>query len=205
MLVKHLLRIDSRPADLDALSRSLGDEIEMRLRRESPHMTATYRDISAGLPLLDQDWINASMTAPEQRDRQDDEHLALSDRLIAEIDAADVVLITAPMHNFSVPGVLKAWIDLVCRPGLSFEYGPEGVAGLLADRPVYLALSTGGVPMGSPADFMGAYLQHIFGFIGIHDVRQVAAERADIDPEGSVAGAYQALSQWLPLEQEAIA
>jgi FMN-dependent NADH-azoreductase len=94
--------------------------------------------------------------------------------------------------------VLKAWVDHVCRAGLSFRYSAQGPQGLLQDRPVYLAMASGGVPFGSDVDFASAYLRQVFRFIGIEDLRLVGAERVAADPAAARRDALTRLEQWLP-------
>ena len=98
----------------------------------------------------------------------------LSDELIGELEAADLVVIGTPMHNFTVPSVLKAWIDQIVRIGRSFAATPEGKKGLLSDRPVYVGVASGGVYSGERAsqpDFLTPYLQAALGCVGVHDLR----------------------------------
>jgi FMN-dependent NADH-azoreductase len=127
----------------------------------------------------------------------------MSDHLLRELDDADVIVITVPLYNFSVPATLKAWIDMVCRAGLSFRYTDNGPVGMLRDRPVYLVIASGGVPLGSAADFASGYLHHIFSFIGITDVRDVFAGGTNLDQSASEKAALEMLDQWLPAESAA--
>lgn len=111
----------------------------------------------------------AAMTAAPHPDA-----VQVSDELIGELEAADLVVIGTPMHNFTVPSVLKAWIDQVVRIGRSFAATPEGKKGLLADRPVYVGVASGGVYSGERAsqpDFLTPYLQAALGCVGVHDLR----------------------------------
>ncbi|MCS4231968.1 FMN-dependent NADH-azoreductase [Stenotrophomonas maltophilia] len=111
----------------------------------------------------------AAMTAAPHPDA-----VRLSDELIGELEAADLVVIGTPMHNFTVPSVLKAWIDQIVRIGRSFAATSEGKQGLLADRPVFVAVASGGVYSGERAsqpDFLTPYLQAALGCVGVHDLR----------------------------------
>ena len=100
--------------------------------------------------------------------------------------------------NFSIPSSLKAWIDHVCRAGQTFRYTENGPLGLLHDRPVYLAMASGGVPFGSDVDFASRYLQQVFRFIGIDDVRLIGAEGVARDAESAQRSALAQLQTWLP-------
>jgi FMN-dependent NADH-azoreductase len=196
--VRNILRIDSSARTEDSVSRELGEVIEQRLLDQHPGATVSRRDVGTGLPFIDQAWVSANFTPPEQRSDAQREALALSDRLIEELESADAIVLTAPVYNFSVPSVLKAWIDQVCRAGLTFRYTADGPVGLLDDRPVYLAMASGGVPFGSPVDFASTYLEQVFRFVGITDVRFIGAERVAADSDAAMAGALQSLARWLP-------
>jgi FMN-dependent NADH-azoreductase len=107
--------------------------------------------------------------------------LAVSDALVAELEAADVIVIGAPIYNFSIPAVLKAWIDMVARAGVTFRYGEDGPEGLLNNKKAYVVMASGGVPIGSAMDFASPYLRHLLGFIGIHDVEFISAAEVKED------------------------
>ena len=199
--VNRVLRIDSSSsAHGRSMTRRLGDEVIKRLNRMYPGAEVTVRDLSSGIDFLSENWVQANMTNPDDRTRAQQEILADSDQLVHELDAADVIIITAPVYNFSVPAALKAWIDMVCRARLTFRYTENGPQGLLQDRPVYLVMASGGVAFGSSADFASGYLRHILGFIGIRDVRTVYAERTNTNSLASESAALEMLAQWLPLE-----
>lgn len=205
-VISKLLRIDTRGRDSGAMTRFLGDQIEARLQVENPGLVTLRRELDAEIPLLDDAWIDANLTPADQRTPQQVERLRVSDQLIGELQASDGLLITVPMHNFSIPGVLKAWIDQVCRAGLTFRYTANGPQGLLADRPTYVAIATGGVPLGSPVDYLSDYLLQVLGFIGITQVQLISAERVNMDSIAAATTAIAQLDQVLPqTEMEAIA
>src|SRR5690606_7995661 len=112
--------------------------------------------------------------------------------LIGEIEAADTIIITAPIYNFSIPASLKAWIDQVARARRTFRYTEVGSEGLLKGKRVYIVFVSGGVPLGSEVDFASAYLRHILGFIGISDVEFIAADGHQKD-RGAMARAATAI------------
>ena len=89
------------------------------------------------------------------------------------------------MYNFSVPANLKAWIDLICRAGVTFQYTAEGPVGLLKDKQLDIIIITGGVPLKSPVDFVSDYLKQVFGFIGIEQINIIAADQMNVDAEAS--------------------
>lgn len=192
---KTVLRIDASVRGDGSLSRRLGDEIMARLHREEPGLQVERRALAPGH--IDADWVDASFTPAAERSAAQRQTLAESDAAVEALSAAQIVVITTPIYNFSVPSTLRAWIDLVCRPGLTFRYGPGGPEGLLQDRPVYLAVASGGVALGSEADFATGYLRQVLGFIGIRDVRLVGAEGTARDADGALAAAHERLSDWL--------
>ncbi len=103
--------------------------------------------------------------------------------MIAEVKAADTLVIGLPVYNFGVPSALKAWIDQVCRAGLTFTYSENGPVGLLKDKRAIVFYVSGGTMMGSDIDFASGYLRHILGFIGITDVQMVTADQHMMDPD----------------------
>lgn len=195
---ERVLVIHSSAQRENSLTRKLGDQVAERLRSSHPGAEIMIRDLADGLPFIDQAWVEANLTDPDQRTPAQQATLAASDGLIEELDSADAIVVTAPVYNFSVPAALKAWIDMVCRARLTFRYTEQGPKGMLRDRPVYLVMASGGVPFGSAVDFASDYMKHIFGFIGITDVRPVFAERTNADYDASHAAALQALDSWLP-------
>ena len=140
-----------------------------------------------------------NFTPPEQRSPAQRERLAVSDHAVALLKEADTVIVTVPVYNFSLPSTLKAWIDHVCRAGVTFRYTENGPRGLLADRPVYLVMTSGGVPFGSPMDFASGYLKQVLNFIGIEDVRLVGAEGVASDAGAAQQAALNTLDDWLPV------
>ncbi len=139
--------------------------------------TVTQRDLATTpLPQIDGAWAEARLTDPATRSPDDAERLALSDALIAELRAADTIVIGTPIYNFAAPAALKAWMDLVARPGVTFRYTPDGPEGLLTGKKAIVTVASGGVPVGSEIDFLSSHLRFFLGFIGITDVEIVAAK-----------------------------
>lgn len=156
-----------------ALSRNLIDA----LRQRHGDVRVVRRDLADGLPFVDASWVEANFTPEEERNDSHRDALSFSDELVAELKAADVIVIGAPMYNFSIPATLKAWIDMISRARLTFRYTENGPRGLLTGKKAYVVVATGGVPVGSPLDFATPYLRHALGFVGIDDVEIVAADR----------------------------
>ncbi len=167
----HLLHLDSSARGGSSLSRQLGRELVLSWQRRDPRAGLTYRDLDAQpLPFVSDTWVAAAFSRFDQRDEAYAAALSGSDSLIAELEAADVLVIGAPMYNFGIPASLKAWIDQVVRLGRTFGYdGPNPVGLLHGKRAIVLATSGGDASayeaMG--LDFRTSYLRVILGFIGI--------------------------------------
>lgn len=160
-----------------------------RLLGQTPHgsLRVIERDLARHpLPHPDRATVEASLMPPEQRGPAEHAALALSEALIAELESADAVLISTPMHNFTLPSALKAWIDLVVRPNRTFRNTPAGKVGMLANRPV-LAVVTCGGPFregpGSQQDFLTPYLKYVFAAMGIAQVEVLRLERMNWGPD----------------------
>jgi FMN-dependent NADH-azoreductase len=133
---------------------------------------------------------------------------ALSDALIAELKAADVIVIGAPMYNFSIPSTLKAWFDHVLRAGVTFSYSEAGPKGLVTGKKAVVVEARGGLYSEGPAqaaDFQEAYLRHLLGFIGLNDVTFVRAEKIGFGPEARDAAIAGARAEIATLELVALA
>lgn len=182
---RTVLHIDASARTQDSTSRDLSSRIVDRL---SPD-TTIRRDLTASLPQITESWIAANFTPVDQRNDEQRDILALSDTLVGEIAAADTIVIGLPVYNFSVPASLKAWIDLIARVGLSFEYTETGPRGLLTGKRAIVAFVSGGTPMGSDVDFASGYIRHVLGFVGITEVEFVAADQLAIDPEKAMSAA----------------
>ncbi|WP_299286592.1 NAD(P)H-dependent oxidoreductase [uncultured Tateyamaria sp.] len=180
-----ILHIDSSARTEGSVSRDLSARIVAQLGGGD----VIRRDLTEALPLIDEAWIGSAWTPKEDRDPVQRDKLSLSETLIAELRAADTVVIGSPIYNFSVPAALKAWIDLVARAGETFKYTGNGPVGLLEGKRAILAFASGGTAVGSDIDFATGYLKHIMGFIGIHDVEIVAADRVMAQGEEAIAEA----------------
>lgn len=181
----HVLRLDASANPGESASRKLGDQLIERMR-EHADVELRERDLNRESSFIDSSWIGANFTAAGERSTSQDERLELSARLIAELQWADHIVLTTPMYNFGVPATLKAWIDQVCRAGITFRYTDTGPVGLLANKRAEIVITSGGVPLESPADFVSGYLKQVFSFIGISDVNIVAADRMNIDAQESL-------------------
>lgn len=189
-MTRSVLHIDASARGQSSTTREYTARVVERLQ---PGAVA-YRDLADPLPLITEDWVSANFTPEDARDDNQRAALALSDRLIAELQAAEVVVIGVPVYNFSIPASLKAWIDLVARAGVTFRYTENGPEGLLTGKRAILAVASGGTPVGSEIDFATGYLRHVLGFLGIAEVEIVAADRMAVDPDAARRDADDALA-----------
>jgi FMN-dependent NADH-azoreductase len=191
----RILRLDASANPGESGSRRLGDELLQRLAGEHAGIEIRERDLNDSAGFIDGEWIAANLASPGERSEAQRRRLQLSDELIAELQWADRILLTTPMYNFGVPATVKAWIDQVCRAGITFRYTGNGPEGLLGGKRADIVLTTGGVPLGSPVDFVSGYLRQVFGFIGIDEVDIVAADRMNLDSEESMKRALQQIDE----------
>ncbi|OYY93561.1 MAG: FMN-dependent NADH-azoreductase [Hydrogenophilales bacterium 28-61-23] len=187
----RVLRIDSSAQNEASVTRQLADLFIQRLG-ERQAIEVVRRDVAQGLPFVDGSWIAANFTDPVARDADKLAALALSDTLVRELQAADVLVIGVPIYNFGVPATLKAWIDLIARARLTFRYTEHGPEGLLSGKKAYLLVASGGTPVGGAIDFATPWLKHVLAFVGITEVEVIAAERLMIQAE---AGRQQAVER----------
>ena len=185
----NILRLDATINPAASVSRKLTDRILARLTAAHPAATVTERDLSTGLPPIDAAWVGAVFTPAEARSPEQAAIAALSDALIAELKAADVLVIGLPIYNFGVPAPLKTWFDQIARKGETFFYTEAGPQGLLTGKRAIVALSSAGTKLGSEIDFASGYVRHMLGFMGITDVDFVAADAMVFDPEATMTKA----------------
>jgi FMN-dependent NADH-azoreductase len=163
-------------SDADSISRGLGQRLVDGLAARSG-ASVTTRDLAANdLPYVSAERFGANLTPAADRTPEQAELAAIADTLIAELQAADTIVIASPIYNFGPPATLKAWADLVARAGTTFRYTATGPEGLLTGKKAYIAIASGGTPVGSEIDFMSRWLTFFLGFLGITDVEIVAAD-----------------------------
>jgi len=178
--MKNILFVSSSPSGWNSYSHQFASHIVDDLKARHPGAKVVVRDVAKEpLPHVDAAFATGRALPPEKRSPAEAEALALSDILLAELEAADVLVLAVPMHNFGVPSTLKAWIDHVVRPGRAFSYSEKGPEGLLKGKKAVVVVARGGVYSEGPAqqfDFQEPYLRAVLGFIGITNVRVVRVE-----------------------------
>lgn len=174
-MTHNILRIDASARITGSITRDLNDQV-VNLLSDERSVKVVLRDLTSPLPQITEDWVGANFTAANERSDMQRAALELSDTLVAELHAADTLLIGLPIYNFGVPASLKAWIDMIARVGETFRYSENGPVGLLKNKRAIVTVSSGGTKVGSDIDFATGYLSHVLGFVGITDVKIVTAE-----------------------------
>ena len=167
---RTILRIDASMRRQKSVSRMLADEMVAALGARKSSVQVMNRDLAAGIGIVNAAWIEAERTSEENRTSDQRALLTQSDALVAELQAADDIVIATPIYNFSVPAALKAWIDLICRDKITFVYENDSPRGLLSNKRATVIVTSGGTLAGKDIDFTTSYIRHILGFIGVDDV-----------------------------------
>lgn len=183
----QILHINSSARGDESATLTLGLKVVEKI--SSSDDTVTKRFIEANLPLLDSVTASQLGSTAEGRTGTAVETLAVADALIDELLAADVIVIGAPIYNFGVPAGLKAWADLVAQAGRTFQYTETGPEGLLKDKQVIIVVAAGGVPIESDYDHGTSWLRAFLGFLGLTNVKVVAANGLATDPAAGIAAA----------------
>ena len=176
----NILHLDSSPRGERSHSRALTAAFVGELTSKHSEAQVSYRDLGRQpVPHVDEAWIRAAYGEPEKRSETDKQAIAFSDELVDELLAADVIVLGAPMHNFSIPSTLKAYIDNVVRVGRTFTRDYQGLA---TGKKLYIlcARGGGGYAPGEPMqamNFQDPYFKTIFGLIGISDISYVYDEK----------------------------
>ncbi|MEC7237958.1 MAG: NAD(P)H-dependent oxidoreductase, partial [Pseudomonadota bacterium] len=150
---RTILRIDASMRRQKSVSRMLADEMVAALGARKPGVSVINRDLAAGIGIVNSAWIEAERTTEENRAPDQRALLAQSDALVAELQAADDIVIATPIYNFSVPAALKAWIDLICRDKITFVYENDVSRGLLSNKQATVIITSGGTVAGNDIDY----------------------------------------------------
>ena len=178
-----------------SISTSLAHDFADRLASHDDRLEVIRRVLSSDQqPNLDEAMTTALRAGVETPTDAQQAAISHSDTLIAELQTADMIVIAAPMHNFTISAQMRTWLDYVTRPGKTFGYTEQGPQGLLADKPVYIFSTRGGhygdgsLDAPNPYDFQTGYLRHILGFIGLKSVHIIAANGMDMGEENKAKG-----------------
>lgn len=188
-----VLQIESSARVQDSNTRTLTQYIVERIAQP-----VVQRDLAQQpLPSISaEDFLD--VYAGTQNDRPSlQQHRALSDQLIAELMAADTLVVGVAMYNFGIPAVLKQWVDYVCRSGITFKYGATGPVGLTGIKRAFIVTASGGTPIGADADYASGHIAQICRFIGVEEIIHVHASGSKGAPEQVIAQAKQQIDNAL--------
>jgi FMN-dependent NADH-azoreductase len=201
-----ILFLEVSPRGPRSWSRRIGAELLQRLQRQHPDARVIRRDLAANPPpAIDAVFADAILKPQDEWNAAERDTLGYSEQVIGELEAADVVLISTPMNNYTVPATLKTWIDHVVRIRRTFVGSPKGKVGLLHDRPTYIVTAAGGYHEGDgdavQPDFLTPYLRAILATIGIHDVHLLTLQGVTRGPDAvtrASAHARATMDAWFP-------
>lgn len=175
-----LLHLDAGLFADQSISRKLTAQIVGRLRETHPSLDTTYRDLAVQPPShLSAEILGGAGLSPEERTATQSAEVELTETLLEEFLGADIIVVGAPMYNFTIPSQLKAWLDRILQAGKTFRYTADGPEGLAGGRQVIVASSRGGIYSQGDAvamDFQESYLRAVFAMIGIDDITVIRAE-----------------------------
>jgi FMN-dependent NADH-azoreductase len=193
-----ILQINSAARSQGAQSTLLVNELTEKLQQSNPGAQVVVRNLQAEpLPHLDDVILGAFFTPAEQRTPEQAAVAARSEALIAELQAADVIVIGAPMYNFGVSSQLKTYFDFIARAGITFQYTANGPEGLVKGKKVFVVSARGGKYIGTPNDSQTPYLKSFLGFLGMTDVSFIYAEGLNMGPDvanAALAAAREAIA-----------
>ncbi|OUL86519.1 FMN-dependent NADH-azoreductase [Paraburkholderia hospita] len=193
-----ILQINSSARSQGAQSTLLANELTAKLQQSNPGAQVVVRNLHEGaLPHLDDAILGAFFTPAEQRTAEQQAIAARSEALIAELQAADLVVIGAPLYNFGITSQLKTYFDFIARAGITFKYGANGPEGLVKGKKVFVVSARGGKYAGTPGDTQTPYITTFLGFLGMTDVNFIYAEGLAMGPDAAnaaLAGAREAIA-----------
>lgn len=191
--MQQILVVQSSARQSGSLSREYTANLVAKLQAQYPEAKVVTRDIGAQpLPHLDENLLGGWMKPVDQQTQAEKTAAALSDELVDELLASDLVVIGSPMYNFGITSTLKSWIDHVLRAGRTFKYTATGAVPLTPDRKVFVVTSRGGRHKGMPQDHQQPYITTALGFIGIKDVTFVHVEGQNMGDEEAGRGRAEA-------------
>ena len=202
--MKTLLQIRSSIFSEGGQSSRLADRFIASWLERNPGGKVVVRDLASNpVPHLDAARFGAFLAKPGERTAAQQEVIAYSDAMIAELKQADVVVFALPMYNFGIPSTLKAYFDHVARAGITFRYTDKGAIGLVTGKEVYVFAARGGLYAGTPKDTQTPYVRDFLAFLGMSNVRFIYAEGLAISPaskEEALAAAHAEMERLAPAE-----
>jgi FMN-dependent NADH-azoreductase len=191
-----ILQINASIRGTDSASTQLANAVVKRLQAQHPEASLEVRDLGQQPhPHLDSHALGALSTSSEQRSEHESARVALDDALIAQVQAADVLVLGVPMYNFGIPAQLKNWFDAIARAGVTFRYTEQGAQGLLENKRVYVTLARGGIYRDTPNDTQVPYLTMMLGFLGMTQIDWIYAEGLALGEASAQKAMAQALEQ----------
>ena len=183
----NILYVASSSRGSASYSNRVATDVLTELRNRNPGAQVTVRDLAREpLPHIDDDFVAATRGPVGSQTDEQRALLARSDTLVDELLAADVVVIAAPMINFTIPSNLKSWVDYVARAGRTFRYSEKGPEGLVTGKQVILVAARGGVyAQNAPLDFQVPYLKSVLGFLGMTDIEVIEVEGTAFGPDAA--------------------
>lgn len=182
--MKRILHLISSPRGSESASIKLAHAIIEKLQQEYPGSTLEEVDLlKSDVPHLDTAHLRSFFTPAEQLTADDQAAIRYSDNAIAQLMAADIIVVGAPLYNFGITSTLKAWIDHIARAGKTFRYDENGPEGLVKGKKVYVAMSSGAIyseGIYKSYDHVSPYLESVFGFLGMTDITIYRAEGLNI-------------------------
>lgn len=179
--MKHILHLMSSIQGKESYSIKLGNAIIEKIQEKYPNSTVEELNlVDLNIPHLNPESLRKLFTPADYLNDEEKESISLANQLLKQLLAADIIVIGAPLYNFTIPSTLKSWIDHITRPGITFGYGADGrPVGMVTGKKIYVAMASGGVYSegpGKPNDFVVPYLPAFLGFLGMTDLTAFRAE-----------------------------
>lgn len=182
--MKRILHVISSPRGDESFSIKLANAIIVKIKDQYPDSSVEELNLIEGnIPHLDTAHLRSFFTPADQLTAEDKEAVSYSDTAISQLMAADIIVIGAPLYNFGIPSTLKVWIDHIARAGKTFRYDEQGPEGLVKNKKVYVAMSSGAVyseGLYASYDFVSPYLKAMLGFLGMTDLSIIRVEGVNI-------------------------
>ncbi|KZX82206.1 FMN-dependent NADH-azoreductase [Oleiphilus sp. HI0009] len=185
-MAKNILSVAASVQGENSTSRMLANELLANEKVAGKIANVVERDVSKNdIAFITGEHVGAFYTPADDRSNQQKSLISQSEELVKELKEADTLVIATPMYNFGIPASLKAWVDMICRVGETFRYTENGPEGLLNIDTMYLVVSTGGAPVGSPVDFVVPYMKQVAAFIGVKNVEVIAADATNANRDAA--------------------